>query len=113
MTRARGKLIARRQPKPWIFPAADNADIYAIKAMFAGQASAGQQQRFMELLLQSICEETRMSFLPGGDDGRRGTDFAEGKRWVALALHHFNRLRLQQTSNQEPTEPAPPTEEGS
>jgi hypothetical protein len=34
-----------------------------------------------------------MTFWPGGEDGKRATDFAEGKRWVGVQLRRIEKLR--------------------
>jgi len=82
---------------PWQMPdgplAIEDADIFALQALQQGKANAGQQQRVLALLLDKLCEESRMSFYPGGDDGRRASDFAEGKRWLALQIKRLLRMR--------------------
>jgi hypothetical protein len=99
---------------PWS-PVSDfeNADVFALKALEAGNASAGQQQRALKFIRNRICEAERLSFMPGGEDGRRATDFAEGKRFVAVQIRRFLNLE-QQTVNSRgapPPMPAPPTAE--
>ena len=46
-------------------------------------------------ILRVLCETDRMTFWPGAEDGRRATDFAEGKRWVGVQLRRIEKLRPQ------------------
>jgi len=78
---------------PWLFPAIDNADIFAIQAVAQGRANEGQQIRAFDYIVRVLCETDRMTFWPGADDGRRATDFAEGKRWIGVQLRRIERLR--------------------
>lgn len=84
----------KEQPSaPWLLPPTDNPDIFAIQALSKGIANAGQQQHAWDYIVRILCQTDRMTFWPGGDDGRRGTDFAEGKRWVGLQLRRIEKLR--------------------
>lgn len=88
-------------PAPWKLPpigkqwGGEDADIFAIQALAKGIANEGQQLRAWNLILHKLCEVDRMTFWPpmGIDDGRRATDFAEGKRWVAIQLQRLANLR--------------------
>jgi hypothetical protein len=71
----------------------EDADVFALHALAAGNASAGQQQRALEFIRRAICEGERLSFMPGGEDGRRATDFAEGKRFVAVQIRRFLNMK--------------------
>jgi hypothetical protein len=73
---------------PWQLPAIDNADIFALQAVVKGKANEGQHY-----IIRALCGTDLMSFWPGGDDGRRASDFAEGKRWVGIQLRRIERLR--------------------
>ena len=78
---------------PWQLPATDSADVFAIQAVAKGIANEGQQRQAWEYIVRNLCETDRMTFWPGGEDGRRATDFAEGKRWVGIQLRRIERLR--------------------
>src|SRR5215467_10261920 len=79
-------LRPKSQPdRPWQMPRIDDADIFALQAVAKGTASDAQQQRAYEYVARTLCDTDRMTFWPG-EDGRRATDFAEGKRWVGLQL---------------------------
>lgn len=79
--------------KPWQLPPIDAADIFALQALANGNANAVQQKRALEFVVSGLAEEHRMSFYPGGDDGRRASDFAEGKRWVGSQIRRILKLR--------------------
>lgn len=87
-------LRPRSQPdRPWQMPRIEDADIFALQAVANGSANSAQQQRAYEYVLRSLCETERMTFWPGGEDGKRATDFAEGKRWVGLQLRRIEKMR--------------------
>jgi len=84
----------KSQPdRPWQIPRIDDADIFALQAIANGTASNAQQRRAYEYVIRALCETDRMTFWPGGEDGKRATDFAEGKRWVGLQLRRFEKMR--------------------
>ncbi len=74
-------------------PRIEDADIFALQAIAKGTASSAQQQRAYDYVVRALCETDRMTFWPGGEDGRRATDFAEGKRWVGLQLRRIEKMR--------------------
>lgn len=69
-------------------PDIDEAVVYAFRALFAGNASQGQQQTVVAWL-QYACGDKDQSFRLGGEDGRRASDFAEGKRWVYAQIDYL------------------------
>ncbi len=79
--------------RPWQIPRIEDADIFAIQAVANGTASDAQQQRAYRYVVRTLCETDRMTFWPGGEDGKRATDFAEGKRWVGLQLRRIEKMR--------------------
>jgi hypothetical protein len=64
------------EPTPY-----DNSIIAATRAVAGGTANEGQQKLFWKWLIE-VSGYYDLSFRPGGDDGRRLSDFAEGKRFV-------------------------------
>jgi hypothetical protein len=85
---------AKSQPdRPWQMPRIADVDIFALQAVANGDANAAQQQRAYDYVVRILCETDRMTFWPGADDGRRATDFAEGKRWVGLQLRRIEKMR--------------------
>jgi len=65
-------------PAPW-----SDADAYAVKALAAGNASEGQQKRFLSWLINGAAQTYDVSFSPTSD---RETSFAEGRRFVGLQV---------------------------
>lgn len=61
----------------------DEPTIMAVRAFHEGIASKDQQAIVRDWLLHAVCRVDDMSFRPGGVDGQRLSDFAEGKRYVA------------------------------
>jgi hypothetical protein len=68
---------------PWVPPPYTLADAHAWRAMVGGTASADQQRRAAQWLIERVCGTYEMSFRPEGD---RETIFAEGRRFVGLQL---------------------------
>lgn len=97
---------------PWKFPPMETADIVAVQALANGTANEGQQKRAYEFIRVTLCGSEKMTFWPGAEDGRRATDFAEGKRWVASALWRISRLRPSEidTRGAPPAMPGEPEE---
>lgn len=74
--------LTKKKPwRPW--HPCDYTDVVAIAlaALRGGTADAEQQKMAMDWILQEACMRPGMSFVPG-DEGRRDTDFAEGRRFV-------------------------------
>jgi hypothetical protein len=84
----------KSQPdRPWQTPHIEDADIFALQAFAKGIANNAQQQRAYDYVVRVLCETDRMTFWPGGEDGKRATDFAEGKRWIGLQLRRIEKMR--------------------
>ncbi len=82
------------QKDPWRAKLFDMADVSAIKAVAGGTASPEQQQRAMQYILVVLCAVDDMSYRPGGDEGRRDTDFAEGQRFVGTQIRRMMHGRM-------------------
>lgn len=98
MTEPKGRAKSGARPKsqpsaPWQLPPIESADIFALQAVSRGKANEVQQQRAWDYITRTLCETDRMTFWPGAEDGRRASDFAEGKRWVGVQLRRIERLR--------------------
>lgn len=61
------------------------ADASALQALHRGDADAQAQQRALKWIIESGCATYDLSFKPG-EDGRRETDFAEGRRFVGTHI---------------------------
>lgn len=71
---------------PYSPPKLSSEIVYAIKGLFAGEATAPQQQQFAEWLISEACKKDDMPWFPGGLEGDRMTSFANGRRFVALSV---------------------------
>lgn len=63
-------------------------DAHAVKALFAGIASEGQQKAIVKLLMSKLCDVDGDCF----SDDQRKTDFALGQRYVGLQLHRLSLI---------------------
>lgn len=64
-------------------PTAYDKDVlYAVRALFEGKASEGQQKHFMEWLILNACHIGISSFAAS----ERDMIFNEGERWVGLQI---------------------------
>lgn len=79
---------------PWLPPAYELADVSAMQALARGEASPDQQRRLLKWVVESAAGTYDMSYRPGGEDGRRDTDFAEGRRFVGQQIVKLLRLNL-------------------
>jgi hypothetical protein len=77
---------------PWAPAIYDVADVAAIQSMTRGEATAEQQKRAIKWIIESACGTYDQTYWPGGEDGRRNTDFAEGKRFVGNSIVKMTRL---------------------
>ncbi len=76
----KGKIIP-----PWETKAPEAMIAAAFGALQNGQASSHQQKVAMNWLIIECCDYYGLSYRPG-EDGRRDTDFAEGKRFVGAQV---------------------------
>jgi len=70
------------------------ADAAAIQALARGDASPDQQRRALDFIMYEIAGTRDLSFRLGGEDGRRATDFADGKRFVGLQIAKLRTVNL-------------------
>ena len=87
---------------PWMPIKYVKADVAALQAMRRGEANADQQKRAMEFILETICDRHGMSFRPGGPEGARDTDFAEGRRFVGNQIVKLTKLQLGKIKEDKP-----------
>jgi hypothetical protein len=84
----------KQSSRPWNPPRCEKADISAVKALASGTASPEQQVRAIKWIVEEACMYYNLSFSPGGEDGRRDTDFAEGRRFVGAEIVKMTKLDL-------------------
>lgn len=95
------KAAAAPHAEPWRPPAYDDADVAAIKALAAGNASESQQQRALAWVVNSASATYDLSFRPGASEGERATAFAEGRRFVGLQIVKMLKLRTRPQAERE------------
>jgi hypothetical protein len=83
---------------PYRSPRLTSEIVYAVKAIQAGAATPAQQADFFTWLIVEVCRKDDLSFRPGGLDGQRDGDFAEGKRFVALSVLRAYNLSAEQVA---------------
>lgn len=74
------------KPTPW-----EPADVAAIQALVRGDATADQQRRAIDYIINDIAGTYDMSYRPGSE---RDSVFAEGKRYVGLQIVKATKLNL-------------------
>lgn len=93
------------QPAPWKPFQWQPPEVAAIQALNRGDATADQQKRALEYIINDLAGTYDLSYRPGSEEGRRDTDFAEGKRFVGSQIVKALKLNLaairQATSTQE------------
>lgn len=78
---------------PWKPAPFEPEDASAIQALERGNATSGQQKRALAWLINKACATYDLSYRPG-DEGRRDTDFAEGRRFVGLQLVKLLKIKI-------------------
>jgi hypothetical protein len=86
--------MAKDKNNPWSPAEYDLADAGAIQALIRGDASPEQQQRAVKWIIESAAGTYDQTYWPGGEEGRRNTDFAEGKRFVGNSIVKLSKLNL-------------------
>lgn len=87
------KIQAIDAHSPWKPTPTEPADAAAFQALQNGTATAEQQKRALNWLVTKCCRTYDMSYRPG-DDGRRDTDFAEGRRSVGLEVVKLCNIKI-------------------
>ncbi len=64
----------------------EQADLFAIRAVYDGLANEEQQKRAIEWVIRNACGMYDLSYRPGGSEGERATAFAEGRRFAGLQI---------------------------
>lgn len=86
---------------PWNPVDYEPADASAIQALLAGEASPEQQRRALKWIIEAASGLYDQSFYPGGEEGRRNTDFAEGRRFVGNQVVKMTRLNVSELVRRE------------
>ena len=72
--------------QPWTPHECDPEDVGALRAVYHGTAAEHQQRRAMDFIVKRLCGVGEFTYIPGGEDGRRATDFKAGKQHVGLEI---------------------------
>jgi len=95
-----------RQPKPssqpWKPVPYVKADWAAICAVSRGEGTPDQQKRAIEFIINTVSDRDGMSYRPGSE-GRRDTDFAEGRRFCGNQIVKLINLKASAFDNEEET----------
>jgi hypothetical protein len=91
--RRRSPAEATQEHAPWKPTPWEAADALAMQRLAAGTANAIEQKRAMKWIL-TCTGVLDQAFRPGGEDGRRDTDFALGKQSIGLQIMKLARVNL-------------------
>jgi hypothetical protein len=91
--RAKTERQALADRAPWKPVAYELADADALQALLRGDADKAKQQRALKFIIENIAGAYDVSYRPG-EEGRRDTDFAEGRRFTGLQIIKFLKLNL-------------------
>ena len=94
--------MATKHQRPWTPVEAGGFEAGCIQALSRGDASPDQQMRGLKWIIEVVCGTYDASYRPG-DDGRRDTDFAEGKRYCGNTLVKMTRLDMSKLREEEKT----------
>jgi hypothetical protein len=72
----------------------EDADVYAVQALFTGTANDGQQKRAVKWILEEACKVKDLPWVAGGLEGQRATDFANGRKFAGHQILKMIELRL-------------------
>lgn len=87
--------IKPKQLSPAYTPAGwEPADASALQALLAGDANSVQQKRALDWIINKACATYDQSFRPGGEDGRRETDFALGRAFAGQQIVGMLKINL-------------------
>lgn len=94
--------------RPWFPRDYELADAMAIKGVANGTASPDQQKRAMAYIVHTLSGYYDMSYRPGGEDGRRDSDFAEGARFVGAQLVKLINISIADLERMQSSDPHEP-----
>lgn len=69
----------------------DKDVLMAVRAFLAGEASKSQQVVVADWIISQVCNYYDLSYRAGGEEGRRSTDFHEGRRFVGAQIIKMSR----------------------
>ena len=78
---------------PWLPVDYELSDTTALQALHRGEANEDQQKRALKWIIENACDINGMHFFPG-EDGRRNTDFALGRRFAGQQIVKMLKLHV-------------------
>jgi hypothetical protein len=72
----------------------DKADANALQALQRGEADPEQQRRALDWIIHKACMTYDQTFFPGGAEGERYSNFAQGRRFVGTQIIKLLSLAL-------------------
>lgn len=78
--------LPRRTGQPHEPTQYDDQIIAAVRALHSGTANEGQQKAAWDWIVYRASGYNDLSYRPGGEDGRRASDFMEGRRFVGAQM---------------------------
>lgn len=85
---------AKRALGPLCPPEYGLLDAQAIQALMRGDATPDQQQRALHWIVEVAGMAYDETFYPGGEEGRRNSDFAAGRRFVGNQVVKLTKINL-------------------
>ena len=92
--------MKKPETRPWAPAKAELPDTVALQALSNGTADEHQQKRALKWIIEVSAGTYDQQFYPG-DDGRRDTDFALGRRYVGLSIVKELRLNVSELRRRE------------
>ena len=86
---------------PWHPPIYEDADALAIQALSRGMATAVQQKKALDWILNYACATYDMAYRPGGAEGERDTTLALGRAFVGQQIVKLIKIKVGQLKPRE------------
>ena len=83
------------RPDPFVWakvPDITTAEGFAVKALFAGSATADQQKLVASFIVDRVARADEASFILDHEGGDRASAYVEGRRSVGLVLRRLRDL---------------------
>ena len=81
-------MVRPDEPAPY-----DDADVFAVQALFNGRASEEQQKRAFNWIVEQACKVRDLPWVAGGLEAQRATDFSCGRKYAGHQVLKMLELR--------------------
>lgn len=96
---------------PWLPVPYDKVHVAALQALSRGEADKRMQLLALDWIIKGACGTYDMPYRPGGEEGRRDTDFALGRMFAGQQIVKLLRVNLAMLPNDDPrADPPEPRE---